>query len=402
MSKAPSAILIVSLIGIGFCIFGFFALQQLSSAQSAISTPSSFSIPQRAVEASPEKVDPLLHLETPDEVRGFYWTAVSTGDPDRREALLDYLTTYHLNTVVIDTKMDDGEIAFAPISDVLQPFAQESPAMSDIESILRDLGERGIYRIARIPLMRDSALAVTRPDLALKASGGAIWRDKTGAAWIDPASPDVRDLALILAEEAYARGFDEVQFDYIRFPSDGALSTIQYPFFDANSSTKVEAMQDLFRFLGERLSDQGIPVSFDVFGMTFLSTYDMDIGQRLSDVYPYADYVSPMVYPSHYPAGFHGYQNPALYPYEVIKESLDEGARILANQFDVPEEESRPKFRPWIQDFDIGAIYTAERIEAQIKAVRDAGASGFILWNARNVYEPAQYIEPEVESQTVE
>ncbi|MBD3251082.1 hypothetical protein GF380_01245, partial [Candidatus Uhrbacteria bacterium] len=182
------------------------------------------------------------------------------------------------------------------------------------------------------------------------------------------------------------------QYDYIRFPSDGRLSSIHYPHFSQTTSTKVEVMQDFFAKIGDALRDEGVPVSFDLFGMTYVSIYDMGIGQRLPDAYPHADFISPMVYPSHYPSGFRGYANPSVHPYDIIKLSLDEGAAILQNQFEIPEEESRPKARPWIQDFDIGAVYTSAMIEAQIKAIRDAGGSGFLIWNARNVYEPADYL----------
>jgi hypothetical protein len=150
-------------------------------------------------------------------------------------------------------------------------------------------------------------------------------------------------------------------------------------------------MRAFFDTLGGTLKKEGIPVSFDLFGMTFLTAEDFGIGQRLEDVYHNADYISPMVYPSHYWTGFQGFKNPAEYPYEVVKYSLDKGAEILKTDLFIDETESRAKFRPWIQDFDLGAVYTAARIEAQIKASRDAKASGWILWNARNVYEPAKY-----------
>ena len=140
------------------------------------------------------------------------------------------------------------------------------------------------------------------------------------------------------------------------------------------------------------MKEAGIPISYDLFGMPFLSISDFNIGQRLPDAFPHADFISPMAYPSHYPANFHGMENPALHPYEVVKQTLDSGADIMELLYGIPESESRPKFRPWLQDFDIGAVYTAERIEAQIQATRAASSSGWMLWNARNVYEPANYL----------
>jgi hypothetical protein len=178
---------------------------------------------------------------------------------------------------------------------------------------------------------------------------------------------------------------------YVRFASDGALSSIQYSFYDG-SETKAQVMARFFETVGTAMHADKIPVSFDLFGMTFETSDDFGVGQRLVDVYPNADFVSPMVYPSHYASGFQGYANPALYPYEVIAHSLTSGLGIVSSNFGLPDSEITPKFRPWIQDFDIGAVYTSDRIEAEIKAVRDAGASGWMLWNARNVYEPAEYV----------
>jgi hypothetical protein len=150
-------------------------------------------------------------------------------------------------------------------------------------------------------------------------------------------------------------------------------------------------MEEFFKALDDGLQTRGMKVSFDLFGMTFISNNDFGIGQRLIEAYPYADFISPMVYPSHYSSGFRGHANPALYPYDVVHSSLESGATLLKDELGILPIKSTPKFRPWLQDFDLGAVYTSDMIEAQIEATRDAGASGWLLWNARNVYEPADY-----------
>lgn len=331
----------------------------------------------------------MKRVPIPEEVRGIYWTAGTAGGA-RADELTAYMKRTGLNATVIDLKLDNGALAYIPENETLVPYAVEKPAIADFPSVLKKLGEEGIYRIARVAVMRDTTFASAHPDHAMKTAGGALWRDNTGAGWVDPASPLVREYAKTLAREAYEMGFDEIQFDYVRFASDGALSAIRYSQYDG-ARPKYEIMRTFFDDMGT-LRDEGIPVSFDVFGMTFWSTSDFNIGQRLEDVYPNADFVSPMVYPSHYPPNFQGFPNPALAPYEIVKRSLDKGAEILETDRFIAQAESRPKFRPWIQDFDIGAVYTSARIEAQIKAARDAGASGWMLWNARNVYEPANYL----------
>lgn len=333
------------------------------------------------------------HQAVPDEVRGLYWTAYTAGT-SRKDALLDYMETSGINTVVVDLKMDDGAIAFVPHNEDFLPYALDNPVIDDLEGLLEELKDRGLYRIARIPVMRDGAFATVHPEYAMQNSWGGYWYDDIGSLWIDPAGAQVAEYAVALGREAYARGFDEIQYDYVRFASDGAISAISYPIYD-HTREKYEVMYDFFKTVGGTMQAEGIPVSFDTFGITCWSGDDFNIGQRLVDVLPFADYVSPMVYPSHFPDGFKGYGNPALYPYDIVKRSMDECVNLASGFYKGSIEELQVKMRPWIQDFDIGAVYTADLIEAQIEGARDAGSSGWILWNARNVYEPANYWPPE-------
>lgn len=345
--------------------------------------------PANGNEESSVVTEKILHVSIPQEVRGLYWTAASAGS-GRAQELIAYMKETGLNTAVIDLKMDNGQLAFVPEDETLTPYVQNNPAISDLDNLLTTLADAEIYRIARIPVMRDGAFASLHPELAMHDQNGGLWRDNIGSLWIDPAATQVADYAIALAREAYARGFDEVQFDYIRFASDGSVSQIVYPVYNA-SATKVVVMQRFFKTVGETMRAEGIPASYDLFGMTFWSYNDFNIGQRLVDILPYGDWISPMVYPSHYPNGFEGFANPAEAPYEIVFRSLEEGTKLTRGFWGGSEEELRAKWRPWLQDFDIGAVYTSDKIEAQIQAARDAGASGWILWNARNVYEPANY-----------
>jgi len=337
-------------------------------------------------------VIPTEHVSLPEEVRGIYWTAVTAGSESHREYLLDFMLEAGLNTVVIDLKLDNGEIGFVPETESLQEFAQDNTVIDDLDQTLEWLGENDIYRIARIAVMRDEAYAVLRPEAALRWAGGSYWTDSIGSYWIDPAFEAAWDYNLELAREAYDRGFDEVQFDYVRFASDGNISSISYPTYDSTIESKNDVMARFFKHLGGSLQNEGIPVSFDLFGMTCHSNSGFNIGQRLTDVYPYTDFISPMVYPSHYEWNFNGLGNPAEHPYEIITSSLTEGTQLLETELTVSTEQAAYKFRPWLQDFDIGAVYDSYKIQEQIRATRDAGASGWIMWNARNVYEePAYY-----------
>ncbi len=338
---------------------------------------------------TPEPEDKPIHVPIPKEVRGIYWTA-STAGSTRGDELLTYMKEYGLNTVVVDLKMDNGELAFEPVDESLKPYKQTHLSITDLDALLVKLRDHGVYRIARIAVMRDGMFAAVHPEFAMRAADGKIWEDNIGSHWIDPAAPEVADYAIALGREAYARGFDEIQFDYVRFASDGSVNSIVYPVYD-KSEPRIAVMQRFFTTVGGTMRAENIPVSFDLFGMTFWSYKDFNIGQRLLDVLPFTDYVSPMVYPSHYPNGFEGFANPAEAPYEIVKRSLDEGTRLIHGFYADSDDALRARWRPWLQDFDIGAVYTSGLISAQIKATRDAGASGWILWNARNVYEPTNY-----------
>jgi len=191
----------------------------------------------------------------------------------------------------------------------------------------------------------------------------------------------VWDYTVALARESYNIGFDELNFDYIRFPSDGNMQDIYFPFSENDIITdpdfgKAKVIKSFFAYLDEGLSDTGAVLSADLFGMTTTNKDDLNIGQLIEDADSHFEYIAPMVYPSHYPPTFNGYQNPALMPYEVVKFSMEEGIKRLIAASSTPL-----KLRPWLQDFDLGAIYDEEKVRAQKQAVYDAGLTSWMLWD---------------------
>ncbi|MFA5185255.1 MAG: putative glycoside hydrolase [Patescibacteria group bacterium] len=382
--------IIILLGGVGFLVLDRRAAAPRGQAESATTASSTIGTATTTIIETSAPAPVIAHVPLPDEVRGIYWTAWTAGSK-RADILLAYASSSHLNTIVIDLKLDGGELAFVPRDPVLSELVPKDPAVKDLDALLARLKNQNIYRIARIAVMRDRAFGELHPEVALRYAGGGVWRDKTGMQWLDPAAPEVGDYALALAHEAYARGFDEIQFDYVRFASDGALTAIRYPVYDGKL-TKSEVMRKFFERVGGTLQAEKIPVSFDLFGLTCCAVDDLGIGQRLSDVIPFSDYVSQMAYPSHYAHGFEGLANPALYPYEVVKKTLDRNIATLHTSSSTAEIVAiRQKSRPWIQDFNIGAIYDASKVQAQIKAVRDSGASGWMIWNAANRYTTVKY-----------
>lgn len=322
----------------------------------------------------------LLHKE----VRGLYVTSWIAGMKKFRE-IADGVTRSGLNALVIDIKDCTGKVGYDSAVPFVAEIKSHERRIRDLRAVLSYCRERDIYAVARIAVFQDPLLAAAKPELAVKVAGGGIWKDRKGQSWVDPASRKVWEYNLALAKEAATTGFDEVQFDYVRFPTDGRLKGLAYPVYKADVP-KRQVIKEFFRYLDEELKPLDVVVSADIFGLTTVTEDDLNIGQKIEDLAPYVDYLCPMMYPSHYPAGYLGFGNPAEHPYKVVYDSCMRGLDKIKGQ--------RAKLRPWIQDFDLGARYDRHMIFEQIQALRDAGAFGFCAWNARNVYTIEDYMPP--------
>jgi len=323
-------------------------------------------------------------IKEPIRAKGVYVT-YRTASNSRMEEIIDLIKRTELNSVVIDIKDYTGRIPFQTESDLIHEIGSEKIFIKDIKRLIENLHKEGIYAIARIAVFEDDYLPREKPELALKSSDGSIWHDNKGLAWLDPASMEVWDYTIAIAKEVIKVGFDEINLDYIRFPSDGATALIKYPFWDKKTE-KIEVLKNFFEYFNHRIKPLGVFISVDLFGLTLTSTNDLNIGQWLEYAAPYFDYICPMVYPSHYPAGFEGFENPAAHPYEIIYRGLMTGQERLASVSASDPSMSVAKLRPWLQDFYMGAVYDGPMIELQKKAVYDAGADGWLLWNPKNIY----------------
>jgi hypothetical protein len=331
---------------------------------------------------SPQVVAPVVpvvtHIKTPKAVKAIYMTSFVAGEKKLREGLVKIIDDTEINSVIIDIKDYTGEIAFKLERPELLELATIDNRIPDIRSFLADLHKRGIYIIARIAAFQDPALVKKKPELAVTElkDKKKVWKDRKGQTWTDPGSKEVWHYLVSLSKEAYAIGFDEINFDYIRFPSDGDMSNIYYPF--SHDKVKSEVMKEFYAYIDTELKDTGVATSADLFGMTTTNVDDLNIGQILEDALQYFDYVAPMVYPSHYPTNFLGFKNPAEKPYEVIKYSMDKAFARAST--------SPGLLRPWLQDFSLGTVYTPAMVKAQIQAVYDSGLDSWMLWNASNRY----------------
>jgi hypothetical protein len=334
-------------------------------------------------------------IEPPRIFRGVYLTSWSAGSKSRVERLIELTKTTAINAVVIDVKDATGYVNFDTDVAAVAHFDAKRPIIRDLASVVEKFHEAGLYVIARVVIFQDPRLALARPDLAVHRrsmlfaddfalSSSTLWLDNRKLAWIDPAAVEAWDYVVAIAEDALSRGVDEINFDYIRFPSDGDLRDMHFPVWD-HATPKHEVIREFFAHLRRKLPEARI--SADLFGLTTINHDDLGVGQVIEDAYEFFDYVCPMVYPSHYPTGFHGYQNPAEYPYEVVHSAMKSARHRLLQV--KARQSTRAKLRPWLQDFDLGAIYDARMVTAQIKAVGDALGDedhGFLMWSPSNSY----------------
>lgn len=315
-----------------------------------------------AKEALPEE----LPYVAPAEVKGIFLTSATALNEKQIEHYLKVLNNTELNALVIN------------VNDNLSP-----DKLLQLKPVIETLNENGVHTIARIATFQNEQLINQHPELALHWSNGSIWYDGGGHRWVDPADPKVWDEIEKLSRQAIELGFKEINYDYVRFPSDGAIKLAVYNVYDGES--KSEVINNFGAAMRARLKPDypDIILSADIFAHAILVDNDAGIGQNFISIVDYFDVICPMVYPSHYAPGNFGYENPAAAPYAVAY-----GTMLKAyNKLEAANKLSSATIRPWFQDFSLGAYYGTKEVQAQIKANTDAGFnSGWLLWNARNVY----------------
>lgn len=331
--------------------------------------------------------------DPPKIVKALYSTSTSAGNAAKMDNFIKLIKKAELNAIVIDIKDYTGYVFYDSGLKDVEKYKAEKIMIPKVNTLIKKLHDENIYVIARVVVFQDPRLASARPDLAVrnKATGG-IWRDNMNLAWIDPGSQDAWDYIVEISQDAAARGFDEINYDYIRFPSDGVLSNMSFPFFSKKGITKAEGINEFFTYLRSKMGD--IKISADVFGLTTSAEDDLGIGQEIENAYDNFDAVAPMVYPSHYAVGFLGFEAPAQHPYEVVKYAIEKAvekreAHSKVVEFVGPESNKKlasSQIRPWIQAFNMGGIYDLAKIKVQIKASEEAGGEGWMLWNPANNY----------------
>lgn len=326
--------------------------------------------------AAPEPSS-VTRKAAPHPLHAIHLTAWMAGSAKGRRRVEDILAHTGINALTIDVKEYGGDVYLPGV-----PAAEKAGAykrvMPGISQWLADLKKKNIYTIARIVVFRDNVLPRKNPHLAVRSKAGVSWRDRQGVTWLNPHNRDAWRYNLVIALKAVRLGFDEVQFDYVRFPTDGSVSQIQYA-APHSQETASAALLGFLRQASQLLHPLGAKVSVDVFGLSTTVTNGMGIGQLLGPMAREVDYVCPMIYPSHYSSGNYGLPDPNKQPYETVRYALTDALKMLG-----PEAAS--KLRPYFQDFSLGVRYGEKEVLAQLRAARELGVQNWTLWNPRCVY----------------
>jgi len=305
----------------------------------------------------------------PVEIRGVHVTGALASLPGKFREYVGY-KRYGLNTIELDVKDEGGEIGFTPANLPLARTVGATRPFYDPKALVALAHRNGIYMIGRVVCFQDPKLAQGRPDLAIQRPDGSVWTTSAGIGWVNPYDRRVWDYCVSVAEAAARAGFDQIMFDYVRFPSDGDVASAVYP--GKTSVSRGRVIADFVGFAKRRLEPRGTRVSAAVFGLS--ATRDLGIGQVPRWVSRNVDSLSPMSYPVLYGGGELGIPDPSAQPGETVFRTLTDFRRQVKG--------SRAQLVPWVQDWD----YTPDQVLAQIAAARLQGAKGYLLWNASGLY----------------
>ncbi len=402
------------------------AVSYQSGSSSSAATAEILAVEQ-TTKPVPDTRAAVQHVPLPESLKAIYMSACVAGTPSFRNELLALTKRTEINAIVIDIKDYSGTISFPPTNAAWRPaWEAANCGARDMKDFLATLHAANIYMIGRITVFQDPFEAARSPHLAVKRSDGiTTWKDGKGLSFIDVAAKEHWNHIIDLSVDAYNIGFDELNFDYVRYPSDGNMADISFPHTTGSDwpHDKQANLEAFFRYLNSELDKperfaavrhentgraSSTPyTSADLFGMTTTNYDDLSIGQVQERAAPYFDAVAPMVYPSHYPKSFLGLGNPNDYPYKVVYHAMKSGVdRMLASTTPMqgflhtrlgtstPAVYQKPvydgnRLRTWIQDFDYGGDYDAADVRAQIQASYDAGVDSWMIWAPSNRYTEA-------------
>ncbi len=310
--------------------------------------------------------------------KGVYIPFGLLSSANRIRQILDMVQNTELNTVVVDVKGDRGRLAYPSAIPLAREVSAPQDGLVDLSALVRDAHRRGIYIVARVVVFKDDPLATAHPEWATRRADGAVWRDRENLGWGNPFRKEVQDYNIAIAREIARLGFDEIQFDYVRFPSDGDIHNIVYE-EENTADTRRAAIESFMSRLSAALRPFPVFTSGDVFGLVPWVDGEMGIGQQIENIAPFVDYLCPMVYPSTFAPGSMGFENPALHPFEVVFRSVRQARKRTTTIV-----------RPWLQHYSLyGVTYGPNEYLSQRRAAEEGGGLGWTYWNAGGKYDPS-------------
>ena len=330
------------------------------------------------IEKDVENVTTKKHISKPENVKGIYMSSWVSGTTSMRNDLSQFVYDTELNSIIIDFKDSTGIVSIpAGTNASLDRINASSRRGGDLKSYIQELHNNDVYVIARIAVFQDSIYSKNHITGSVQDGYGNLWSDKHKLSWVDPSNTEFHKYILDLSYEAYELGFDEINLDYIRFPTDGLNNPV---YTLSKDKVKKDVITNFVKYMYENLNSKSIPLSIDVFGQIVSDNNDMGIGQYYEDLLPYVDAILPMVYPSHFYPGYKNLKSPESSPYDTINLSITD-ALNRRNAINMTTE-----IRPWIQDFSIEVNYDATMVQAQINALKNLGINSFMIWDPKNQY----------------
>jgi hypothetical protein len=315
-------------------------------------------------------------------LRGLYVNRFAAQSPKKMRTLIAMADSTEINAFVIDIK-DEFGTNYVSADTLVRRNAGRAGTIPDLRALLDTLHAHRIVPIARIVVFKDSVAARLNPAWTIRKADGGAWRDKKGLTWVNPFDRDLWEYDFRVAEEVARLGFDEIQFDYIRFPEPyKSLPTQVFP--GAGDRKKPVVLAEFLATARDRLRKLGVRTTADVFGLVTSVPGALEVGQQWEHLAPSADVLLPMVYPSHYPAGSFSLAHPNADPYKVVYAAIS-----AAHRRDASLGLTGQQVRPWLQAFTLGSPrYGPSELTAQKRAVYDAGYQGWVLWNPGSQYQP--------------
>lgn len=345
-------------------------------------------------ESSEERLRAYLEDDprAPAQVKGIFVTGAVAGTVNTMPTLTKLVEDTSLNAMVIDIKNDAGEVTYKMGLPLSQEIEAEVRYVADMPQLIKDLKAKGIYLIARIVAFKDPILAEQKPEYAVKNADGSVFHDNNDLAWVNPYNEEVWDYLIDLSKQAVELGFDEIQYDYIRFSTAEGIAEADFG-AEAEGKTRQDAINGFLTKAYETLAPMGVYVSADVFGTIICNESDGRlIGQDYVEMAKHCDYICPMVYPSHYVNNAYGIEIPDAKPYDLIRAAVSDGEEKLAAAQAEDVSVHIAKQRPWLQAFTATWVeghisYQGKQLQEQIRGAADAGVQEWLLWNASNNYD---------------